>query len=54
MQMEMETTRAIHALLRLSIAASSEHPYSELYENSTLEDAYFYVLNLILNNNNQT
>jgi hypothetical protein len=51
MKMEMETTRAIHALLRLSIAASSEHPYAELYENSTVEDDYFYILNLILNNN---
>lgn len=50
--MEMETKRAMHALLRLSIAASSEKEYSEIYEISTLEDDYFYILELILNNNN--
>lgn len=50
--MEMETKRAMHALLRLSIAASSEDEYATIYSASTLEDDYFYILELILNNNN--
>ena len=51
--MEMETKRAMHALLRLSIAASSKDEYWTIYEVSTLEDDYFYILELILNNNNK-
>lgn len=50
--MEMETKRALYALLRLSISASSEHQYAEFYLDSSLEDDYFYILDLILNNNN--
>ena len=50
--MKPETKRALYALLRLSISASSEHQYAEFYLDSNLEDDYFYILDLILNNNN--
>jgi len=49
--MEIETKRVLAALLRLSIAAASENSYSELYENSTVEDDYLFIVELILNNN---
>lgn len=50
--MDLDTKRAMYALLRLSIAASSEDEYATIYAASTLEDDYVYILELILNNNN--
>lgn len=52
--MELEKKRAMHALFRLSIASFCEQSYSDLYDKSKLEDDYFCILELIINNTNKT
>jgi len=46
--MELETKRALTALVRLCIAASTTNEYSDFYENSTVEDDYLFIADLIL------